>query len=67
MFLTGSSGFYGKHILEYFKNSYEVRCFDRVKPIILKKDIVVHLAGKAHDLKNVSSFDEYYCRSSGLI
>jgi nucleoside-diphosphate-sugar epimerase len=60
MFLTGSNGFVGKHILEYFKNSYEVRCFDRVKPIILKEDIVIHLAGKAHDLKKTSFPEEYY-------
>lgn len=60
MFLTGSNGFVGKHILEYFKNSYKIRCFDRVKPIIVKEGIVIHLAGKAHDLKKTSNPDEYY-------
>ena len=30
------------------------------KITISSENVVIHLAGKAHDLKNVSSFDEYY-------
>jgi len=60
MYLTGGNGFVGKNIIDYFKNNHEISFFDRSKPIILKDDIVIHLAGKAHDLKNTSKIDEYY-------
>ena len=60
MFLTGSNGFVGKNIFNYFKNSYFITCFDRNQPIFLNQEIVIHLAGKAHDLKNNIISDVYY-------
>jgi nucleoside-diphosphate-sugar epimerase len=34
--------------------------FERDSPIVVKESIVIHLAGKAHDLKKTSNSDEYY-------
>jgi nucleoside-diphosphate-sugar epimerase len=60
IFLTGSSGFIGATFNKYFgtNNTLQYRRgssfeFDEVKSVI-------HLAGKAHDLKNTSSSQEYY-------
>jgi nucleoside-diphosphate-sugar epimerase len=60
IFLTGSSGFIGTAFNRYFgtNNTLQYRRgssfeFDEVKSVI-------HLAGKAHDLKNTSSSQEYY-------
>ena len=60
IFLTGSSGFIGTAFNRYFgtNNTLHYRRgsifeFDEVKSVI-------HLAGKAHDLKNTSSSQEYY-------
>jgi nucleoside-diphosphate-sugar epimerase len=59
IFLTGSSGFVGVYLLEYFASSIFLN-YQRVAPIEINEDVVIHLAGKAHDLKNVSDSDEYY-------
>jgi nucleoside-diphosphate-sugar epimerase len=58
--LTGSSGFVGNSVLNFFRG-------DSIK--VIKRDgeievdnskVFIHLAGKAHDLKNSSNPDEYY-------
>jgi nucleoside-diphosphate-sugar epimerase len=65
--ITGSSGFVGKNLISYFeklnkrslslsRQSLEQRDFNQ----ITEASSVIHLAGKAHDLKMVSSPDEYY-------
>jgi nucleoside-diphosphate-sugar epimerase len=60
IYLTGSSGFVGKSVLNYFKR-YNVRFSSRGKESCFDgADFVIHLAGKAHDLKNTSSSQEYY-------
>lgn len=66
IFITGSRGFVGKHIVEYFKSNYQFSIFNKNEPILIQSDIVVHLAGKAHDLKNVSNQDEYYIANTEL-
>jgi nucleoside-diphosphate-sugar epimerase len=60
MFITGGSGFVGKNIINYFKSNYSIQIYDSKNPINITHDNVIHLAGKAHDLKNISSPDEYY-------
>src|SRR5438445_6325161 len=62
--LTGASGFIGRNLKSYLElHNYHVQpisiryglpipCFD--------SDVLIHLAGKAHDLKNVSRAEEYY-------
>ncbi len=65
--ITGSSGFVGKNLVSYFeksnkctlslsRQSLEQRDFNH----IIEASSIIHLAGKAHDLKMVSSPDEYY-------
>jgi nucleoside-diphosphate-sugar epimerase len=60
IYLTGASGFVGKNLVEYFKHSKLIKKATRKTKIDIKEEVVIHLAGKAHDLKNVSSPDEYY-------
>lgn len=60
IFLTGSTGFLGKNIINYFKNEFEIKIYKRNDRIIIQQDVIIHLAGKAHDLKNISDPKEYY-------
>jgi nucleoside-diphosphate-sugar epimerase len=60
IFLTGDSGFVGSNLIKLFYSIYEIVIYRRGAIIKVDQDVVLHLAGKAHDLKNVSSFDEYY-------
>ncbi len=58
IYLTGGGGFIGRYLVSNLEANY--RFYSRhTKPIIFG-DIVIHLAGKAHDLKRVTSPDEYY-------
>jgi len=60
LYLTGSTGFIGTSLLRYFKFD-EIYIHSREeenKP--QSEKIVIHLSGKAHDLKNTSTPDEYY-------
>jgi nucleoside-diphosphate-sugar epimerase len=75
LIITGGSGFVGTNIKSYFKdlvspidfisisrNNLVTFGVDQFVEIFLseRESNVIHLAGKAHDLKNVSSSDEYY-------
>ena len=60
MFLTGSSGFVGKNIISYFDEQIPITKYIRGSIINILGDIVIHLAGKAHDLKKVTSDTDYY-------
>lgn len=60
IFLTGSTGFVGAYLTRYFNNKCHFTKYNRNALINIRENIVLHLAGKAHDLKNVSSPDEYY-------
>jgi nucleoside-diphosphate-sugar epimerase len=66
IFLTGSSGFVGKNILSKFSDQFELTKYTRGTKINIKEDIVIHLAGKAHDLKNVSDQSDYYFANTEL-
>jgi nucleoside-diphosphate-sugar epimerase len=64
--LTGATGFVGKNFTAYAKNNKNLF----VNPISLRGSIselkmegitaVIHLAGKAHDLKNTANAQEYF-------
>ncbi len=65
--ISGISGFVGTNINKYFSHieNYEIDSFDKQncnKNISFSCEVqfFIHLAGKAHDLKNASSPDEYY-------
>ena len=60
IFLTGSSGFVGKHVISFFDGKSKITKYKRDSDIIINEDIVIHLAGKAHDLKNVIAYQDYY-------
>jgi nucleoside-diphosphate-sugar epimerase len=65
--LTGSTGFVGKNLTTYF-NNYKISVENITRQSLSEQkfsisdqvDTIVHLAGKAHDLKNTSNKDEYY-------
>ena len=66
IFITGSTGFVGRNIIKYFNSEFEFYIFSKKKKIKIKQDVVLHLAGKAHDLKNTSNVQEYYIVNSEL-
>ena len=58
--LSGASGFVGKNLISFLNKQFCINKFERDSPIVVKESIVIHLAGKAHDLKKTSNSDEYY-------
>lgn len=64
--ITGSTGFVGRNLIPYLSNSgFYTLSIDRnqlsaMRSWIDQCDAVVHLAGKAHDLKKTSNPSEYY-------
>jgi nucleoside-diphosphate-sugar epimerase len=62
--ITGASGFVGMNLQDFLKNFHEVALmgvrYINVQQFDINTDVLIHLAGKAHDLKNVTSVDEYY-------
>ncbi|MEI8141449.1 MAG: NAD-dependent epimerase/dehydratase family protein [Chitinophagia bacterium] len=58
--ISGSSGFVGKSVLEKNINLYHFVSYKKNQLFEINEDVVIHLAGKAHDFKNVSDSSEYY-------
>ena len=58
--LTGSSGFVGNSVLNYFVADYIEVLKREGQFVVDNTKVLIHLAGKAHDLKKTSSPDEYY-------
>ena len=59
-FITGSNGFIGKHLITYFPTDFLFVKYDKTSPVNIQGEVVLHFAGKAHDLKNISNSSEYY-------
>ena len=62
--ITGASGFVGYNLQEYLKDAHNVHAM-RVRYMAnqqfdLACDAIIHLAGKAHDLKKMSNPTDYY-------
>ena len=58
--ITGSSGFVGSNFQEYFEKR-SIRPYHRSEELVIhNEDVIIHLAGKAHDLKKISSSQEYF-------
>ncbi len=66
IFLTGSFGFVGLNLIDFFNNEYSIVNYSKNTPILINETIVIHLAGKAHDLKKVSNPEEYYQNNTDL-
>jgi len=60
IFLTGSNGFVGSNFVNKFKDIYELEFYFKENIVEVKQDTILHLAGKAHDLKKTSNPEEYY-------
>jgi nucleoside-diphosphate-sugar epimerase len=60
LFLTGSSGFVGKNLIRFLENEISINKFEKNSPIVIAEQIVIHLAGKAHDLRKTFNPNEYY-------
>lgn len=64
--ITGSTGFVGKSLIRYFQERH-INYLELTRTELLKNDfnqvhkaeVLVHLAGKAHDLKAASDSNEY--------
>jgi nucleoside-diphosphate-sugar epimerase len=60
IFLTGASGFVGSNFQNYFEKK-SIRSFHRGEEILINgEEVFIHLAGKAHDVKNAFIPEEYY-------
>jgi nucleoside-diphosphate-sugar epimerase len=66
IYLTGASGFVGKNLISYLADRVVINKYTRGSEIIIQEDIVIHLAGKAHDLKKVASDADYYLVNTDL-
>ncbi|MES2417262.1 MAG: NAD-dependent epimerase/dehydratase family protein [Bacteroidota bacterium] len=70
--ITGSSGFVGTSLHNYFNKNdqIEVTALDLRKPVALEMisdaAAIIHLAGKAHDLKKTSKDEEYFTVNTTL-
>jgi nucleoside-diphosphate-sugar epimerase len=60
IFLTGQSGFVGSNFINSFSKQYHFKFYDRNDELAISENIVLHFAGKAHDLKNTLNKSEYY-------
>lgn len=61
--ITGASGFVGQNLLQYL-NKYDLQSltvrYQAGQKIRLHSDVIIHLAGKAHDLKKTAQPSAYY-------
>jgi nucleoside-diphosphate-sugar epimerase len=60
VFITGCHGFVGSFFKNYFSKHYIFKCFNRNDYLTINEEVILHFAGKAHDLKNTSNFADYY-------
>lgn len=60
IFITGNSGFVGKNLVSSMANEFLFVSHIKGDKVKIVQDVVIHLAGKAHDLKGTSSSHEYY-------
>ncbi|SEJ29225.1 Nucleoside-diphosphate-sugar epimerase [Myroides marinus] len=64
--ITGASGFVGQNLLPYLSNkghyvhTLSLRKEDWQSSLPTTTEVIIHLAGKAHDTANTSSADEYF-------
>jgi len=71
IFITGITGFVGQNLTPYLSEDFDVKGISRIKTFNslnyekffqekVAYDAIIHLAGKAHDLKKIANPKEYY-------
>lgn len=60
VFITGSTGFVGRNIIQFINSKYIYFNYTKNAELQIFQDVVLHLAGKAHDLKHTANSKEYY-------
>ena len=62
--ITGASGFVGSNLQKYLISSNDIEIislrYKNCQKFNIDTDAIIHLAGKAHDLKKVSNPNDYY-------
>lgn len=66
IFITGHSGFVGSNFVSKSEDQHEFIKYFRGDVLCINSKVVLHFAGKAHDLKNSSSFDDYKLNNTVL-
>ena len=66
IFLTGSSGFVGQYLKDKFKDDFSFKFYKRESNIKIDSQVVIHLAGIAHDLKKTKKESDYYLINTEL-
>jgi nucleoside-diphosphate-sugar epimerase len=70
--ITGASGFVGQNLSEYLESqnyniqSVSLRDCDWKNDLQTNSNAIIHLAGKAHDIKNTSDASEYFAVNTEL-
>jgi nucleoside-diphosphate-sugar epimerase len=60
IFITGSTGFLGINFINYNSKAYDFFQYKKNSKVVIKQDVVLNFAGKAHDLNKSSNANEYY-------
>ena len=60
IFLTGASGFVGQNLVSAINPKISIKKYSKGDKFTITENIVIHIAGKAHDLKITANSDEYY-------
>ncbi len=59
IFITGN-GFVGKNLIQYIGDRNSITIHKRGENFSIISNVVIHLAGKAHDVKNAANPNDYY-------
>lgn len=66
IYLTGASGFVGTNLIQFIGEEYQIIKYKKNSSILINETNVIHLAGKAHDLKKISNPEDYYHINTNL-